>query len=67
MAKMYALKTILRTVEGKEELIEPRTVFDAAPAQAKQLMALQSARNALPEEVKAAADAQAKADGVFYG
>ncbi|MGR3747536.1 hypothetical protein [Paracoccus sp. (in: a-proteobacteria)] len=66
MAKLLALKTILRRVEGVEELIQPRSVFDATPSEAKQLDALQSARPATKVEIAAAAKAQAKADGTAY-
>lgn len=64
MAKLYALKTILRQTDaGKDEVIMPRTVFDAEPAQARQLMALDSARNATKAEIGAAEALQAKRDG----
>lgn len=67
MAKMYALKTILRrNKDGVEELIQPKSVFDAKPAEAKQLDALASARPARDDEIKAHAEVQARADGTFY-
>lgn len=66
MAKMFAKNKILRRVDGVEEVVPARTVFDATPTEAKQLDALQSARPATKAEIAAAAKAQAKADGTAY-
>ena len=66
MPKMYALRTIIRVKDGQEETVKPRTVFDATVPEAKQYLALKSARNARADEIEAAKDADAKADGSFY-
>lgn len=67
MAKMFALKTIIRqNADGIEEAVKPRQVFDARPPEARHLDALKSARPATEAEIQAHNDAQAKADGAFY-
>ncbi len=66
MAKMYALNKILRRIDGEEVTVPARTVFDCPPAEAKQLDALRAARPATADEVKAHAEAQAKADGTAF-
>lgn len=60
MAKMLA-KTAILMPDGA--MVAKGAVFDATPAQAKQLDALNAARPAMSEEVSAAARAQAAADG----
>jgi hypothetical protein len=62
MAKLFAKQKILRG----EEVIPARSVFDATPVEARQFDALKAARPATAEEVKAHAEAQAKADGVAF-
>lgn len=67
MAKMYALRKILRhNKKGVEEVLEKRTVFDATPAEAKQLDALNAARPAREDEVKAFEAAMATKDGAYF-
>lgn len=61
MAKLFS-KTRILMPDGSE--IEPRSVFDATPQQAKQFDHLNSARAATEAEIKAAEDARAKADGL---
>ena len=63
MAKMFSYTQILMP---DDTIIPRRTVFDATPAQAKQFDALKVARNALPEEIAAAAQAKAIADGTVF-
>ena len=63
MVKLYSKTKILRG----EEVIPARTVFDATPSEARQFDALKSARPATAEEIKAHAEAQAKANGSAYG
>lgn len=64
MAKMYSLKKIL--LPASDEVVPPKTVFDAAPTLAKQLMALKSARNATAAEVEAAELASKAGKGAVY-
>lgn len=61
MAKLYAKSRIIMP-DGSE--IEPRSVFDATPQQAKQFDHLNAARAATESEIAAAKAAQAKADGL---
>ncbi|RWR12043.1 hypothetical protein [Paenirhodobacter populi] len=61
MAKLYAKTQII--LPG--DVIVPKgSVFDATPQQAKQFDHLNAARVATAAEVKAAEEAQAKADGL---
>ena len=62
MAKLYAKTKIIRG----EEIIPVRSVFEATPTEAKQFDALKSARPATSDEIKAHAEAQAKADGKAF-
>lgn len=63
MAKMYALHQIIL----EDDKVVPRhTVFDATPAQAKQFDSLKAARPATAEEVAAANELAAKADGSAF-
>ncbi|AUM72920.1 hypothetical protein [Paracoccus jeotgali] len=62
MAKLFSKTKIIRG----EEVIPARTVFEATPSEAKQFDALKSARPATADEVKAHAEAQAKADGTTF-
>ena len=66
MPKMYALRTIIRVKDDLEETVKPRTVFSTTVPEAKQYLALKSARNARADEIRAAEEAEAKADGSFY-
>lgn len=63
MAKLFSKTKILRG----EEVIPARTVFDATPAEAKQFDTFAAARPATADEIKAHAEAQAKADGSAFG
>lgn len=63
MAKMLAFTDILMP---NEVLIKRGQVFDCTPAQAIQFDALKSARQATQEEIAAAAQAQAVADGLAF-
>ena len=63
MAKMFAKTTIIMP---DDVLVAKGTVFDCTPAQAKQFDALKSARPATAEEIAAAAQAQAVADGSAF-
>lgn len=63
MAKLYALHQIIL----EDDKVVPRhTVFDATPAQAKQFDALKAARPATAEEINAAKEAAAIADGSAF-
>ena len=67
MAKMYALRTIIRQNDDDvQEQIARRTVFDCKPAEARQLDALGAARPATDAEIADHKAAQAKLDGSFY-
>jgi hypothetical protein len=63
MAKMFSLMNIHRPVT--DEMIPPRTVFDAEPAEANQLEDMNAERKATAQEVEAAKKAQDKLDGVL--
>ena len=63
MAKMFAKTTILMP---DDVLVAKGTVFDCTPAQAKQFDALKSARIATADEIAAAAQAKALADGTAF-
>lgn len=62
MAKLFSKMKIVRG----EEVIPKQTVFDATPSEAKQYDALKSARPATADEVKAHAQAEAKATGKAF-
>lgn len=63
MAKLFALTQIILP----DDVVVPRhTVFDATPAQAKQFDALKAARHATKEEIDAAKEAAAIADGTAF-
>ncbi|MBB4120207.1 hypothetical protein [Martelella radicis] len=63
MAKMYALKKIILP---NDTTIDRKSVFDATPALAKQLLSMNSARNATKGEITAAeAKAKEKAGNSF--
>lgn len=63
MAKLYALTQVLL---GEDKLVPRHTVFDATPAQAKQLDALKAARPATAEEIALAKEAAAIEDGTAF-
>ncbi len=63
MAKMFALTQIIMP-DGS--MVARNTVFDATPAEAKQFDVLKAARPAMAEEVAAAAQAKAVADGTAF-
>lgn len=63
MAKLFSKTKIIRG----EEVIPKKTVFDATPSEAKQYDMLKAARPANADEVKAHAEAQAKANGTAFG
>lgn len=66
MAKLFSKTKIIRVRDGVEEVIPKQTVFDATPSEAKQYDALKSARPATADEVKAHAEAHAKATGTAF-
>lgn len=63
MVKLYAKN---RIVMPDDTIVERKEVFEATPTQAKQFDALNAARPATAEEIKAAADAAAVADGTAF-
>lgn len=62
MAKLFAKTKIIRG----EEVIPKNAVFDATPSEARQFDALKGARPATADEVKAHAQAEAKAKGKAF-
>lgn len=67
MAKMFSLTKILRQdSKGAEELIDKGKVFNATPDFAKQMDAIKAARPATAEEIEAAKEAEALADGSAF-
>lgn len=66
MPKLFSNMKIIRVKDGVEEIIPARTVFQATVAEAKQFDALGSARPATAEEINAADQAQALADGMLF-
>lgn len=67
MAKMFAKNKIIRQVDGVEEVVLARTVFECTPSEAKQLDALGAARQASKAEIEKAAQLEARAQGVEHG
>lgn len=64
MAKLFSKTKIIRhDKKGNEEVIAKGVVFDATVAEAKQFDALNSARQATSEEVKAADARKAQDNG----
>lgn len=63
MAKLFSK---MKIIMPGDVVIPARTVFDATPSEAKQFDALKSARPATAAEIKAHAEAQAKADGSAF-
>lgn len=62
MAKLYSKTKIIRG----DKVIPKQTVFDATPSEAKQFDVLNAARPATADEVKAHAEAEAKANGKAF-
>lgn len=63
MAKLFSK---MKIIMPGDVVIPARTVFDATPSEARQFDALKSARPATAAEIKAHAEAQAKADGSAF-
>lgn len=69
MAKLFALTKIILPPDDKnkeERLVAKGQVFNATPDQAKQFDGLKAARPATDEEIAAAKEAQAVADGTTF-
>lgn len=58
MAKLFSKTRIIRMKDGREEVIEPRKVFEATPAEAKQFDKLNAARPATAAEINGEAESK---------